>query len=515
MNSRNLPPAIAEYVEQVTLDFRSPAFLFVDPEGRVVAQGGALSHYGLQELSTGSRVAEEAYFLEGLLPSDRDRTILSRVETTAGVFADIHLFRVAEGDCVLLLDATEDVAERTQIEQALRETEERLRHAEKMEALGRLAGGVAHDFNNLLTVILGYSQMLVDTALASDSTNAAREINMAAKRAAGMTQHLLSFSRRQVRRIEVVDLNQLISDLERLLQRLIREDVALTTVLDPGLDCVEADRGQMEQILVNLAANARDAMPTGGTIEIRTGKVMVDEAYLRRHSHLQLRCGPHVSLSVADTGCGMDPETMLRAFEPFFTSKPVGQGTGLGLSIVYGIITQTGGDVRLTSEPGVGTRVEILLPAVNSTVTPEPAAEEMRGPRGSETVLVVEDEEGVRNLIRAILSTFGYRVLEYSEASEALAFCEQYPGTIDLLVTDLIMPRMDGRELARRIRIIRRELPVLYVSGYAVEGFANRGANLPGSLFLEKPFTPGRLAAKVREALARRKTMQLGSQQSA
>jgi CheY-like chemotaxis protein len=387
-----------------------------------------------------------------------------------------------------------------------------------MEALGRLAGGVAHDFNNLLTIILGYSDMLLKAVPSGEFGQAARQITMAATRAAEMTQRLLSFSRRQVPRVEVLDLNKLISGLQQLLRRLIGEDIALDAILAPGLGSVEADHGQMEQMIINLAANARDAMLKGGHLEIRTANVVVDDRYLRIHPSSHLRYGPHVSVSVVDDGCGMDAETKARAFEPFFTSKPLGQGTGLGLSIVYGIITQAGGDVELSSEIGKGTRVEVLLPAVQKTLDMEPTTEDSLQPNGTETILVVEDEEGVRNMVRAALTRLGYTILECSDPSDAVALCDRYAGQIDLLLTDLIMPRMDGSELARRVMVSRPQIRVLYMSGYAIESFAKRGVRLPANVFLEKPFTTGILAERVREALARSnlsKLRKLSSQQSA
>ena len=304
------PPEIAGYLQKFVLEVRFPAFLITDVEGRVVSQGGDLSKYGLERLRQGDYASEQAYFLVGLLPTRGERSALFRVETSTGVFADIHLFPVERAECILLLDASAEVAERTQIEQALRETEELLRQAEKMEALGRLAGGVAHDFNNLLTVILGYGEMLAETAQSSESGNAAHEIVLAAKKATAVTQQLLSFSRRQVRHAEVLDLNSLIFGVEQLLRRLIGEDIVVSVVLDRNPGCVEADRVQIEQILVNLAANARDAMPGGGRFEIRTMNTVVDEGFLRKHPSLKVHYGPHVSMIVTDTGCGMDAETV-------------------------------------------------------------------------------------------------------------------------------------------------------------------------------------------------------------
>jgi signal transduction histidine kinase/ActR/RegA family two-component response regulator len=500
------PPTIDEYLQRFVLGVRFPAFLTTDLEGRVVSQGGDLSRYGLEYLHPGDRAAEQAYFLEGLLPTHGDRSALSRVETSNGIFADIHLFSVEGTDCVLLLDASREVSERAQIEHALRETQELLRQAEKMEALGRLAGGVAHDFNNLLTVILGYGQVLSDKAATTEFGRVGHEIVMAAKKAAAMTQQLLSFSRRQVRSVEVVDLNGLIVGVERLLQRLIGEDIAVSTVLDCNLGRVEVDRAQMEQILVNLAANARDAMPAGGRLEIRTMNVEVDEAFLRMHPSVKLRYGPHVSMTVTDTGCGMDAETCARVFEPFFTSKQAGQGTGLGLSIVYGIVTQAAGGVIVTSAIGNGTRVEVLLPSIHKAVTAEAAAAVASPATGTETILVVEDEEGVRNLMSAILTDLGYHVIACSEPVAALRICAR-PGKIDLLVTDLLLPHMNGTKLAESVTMNRPEMCVLYVSGYAPESFLEGHGQLPGILFLAKPFTRAMLADKVREALDRRKVV--------
>jgi signal transduction histidine kinase/ActR/RegA family two-component response regulator len=497
------PPGIVEYLQRWILEFRSPAFLVTDREGRVVSKGGDLRRYDLEDLHEGDRATEKAYFLEGLLPLDSSRSALSRVEAAPGVFADIHLFPVDSGDCMLLLDATEEVVERTHIERALRQTEEQLRQAEKMEALGRLAGGVAHDFNNLLTIIMGYSHILTDSLTGDQPRSAALEITEAAERAAAMTRHLLSFSRRQVRRVEILDLNQVISRAQPLLRRLIGEDVTLAVTLDPALAAVEADRGQIDQVLINLAANARDAMPYGGTLEILTRNVNVDETSMRQDGGRQLRHGSYVSISVKDSGHGMDTETRARAFEPFFTSKESGQGTGLGLSIVYGIVTQSGGEILLVSEIGRGTQVEILLPSVQKTPAPSCAPVETTAARGTGTILVVEDDDAVRKLMREVLAELGYAVLEYTDPSAAIAWCQAHPARVELLLTDLIMPEMNGSKLAARILAVHPETRVLYVSGYAEESFARRGLDLTGATFLEKPFTPRLLADRVREALSR------------
>src|SRR5579872_6956441 len=396
---RRWPGEVVEYLQRWVLSTRSPGFLVTDSKVRLVRTGGDLAHFGLGDLRRGESPLMQAYFLEGLLPIDGPLSVFCQVETISGVFADIHLFRIAEGDCVLLLDSSSEVTERSQIEEALRQTEEQLRQSEKMEALGRLVGGVAHDFNNLLTVILGYSHVLIDAPIATQYRTAAGEIKSAADKAAQMTQHLLSFSRRHARRPEVLDLNALISRLRSLLRRLIREDIVLNIKPDPALPFVEADAGQIEQVLMNLVTNARDAMPDGGALEIGTARVEVDEDYLSTHPDSRLRPGPHVQLWVQDTGYGMDAETMARAFEPFFTSKALGHGTGLGLAIVYGVIYQSNGDIVLNSRVGAGTRVEVLLPAVEKPIAEAPRGKDGRLERGSETVLLVEDEGAVRELV--------------------------------------------------------------------------------------------------------------------
>jgi signal transduction histidine kinase len=473
-----------------------------DRAGTVIQCGGDLGRYGLDQLHPGDVATEVAYFLEGLLPVD-SAMVLSRVQTSTGTFADIHLIPAGESNCVLLMDTSAEVAERTQIEQAFRETAELLRHAEKMEALGRLAGGVAHDFNNLLTVILGYSQVLADTAPTAHFRSAAMEILMAAKKATAVTQQLLSFSRRQKLKPETLDLNSLIAGVEQLLQRLIGEDIAITTVLENNLGCVEGDRGQIEQILMNLAANARDAMRGGGRLEIGTSNITVDEAFIRRHSSLKLHYGRYVRMAVIDTGCGMDADTRARIFEPFYTSKPAGQGTGLGLSIVYGIVTQAGGDVLVTSEIGKGTCIEVLLPVVDKTAVAGPPVSVQAAPTGTETILLVEDEEGVRNLLETVLADLGYNVLASPDPFSAIQLSRDYSGAIDLLVTDMILPQMDGGRLAETILGERPRIRVLYVSGYAEQSVTDR-LNAPLGTFLGKPFTRATLAGKVREALSGR-----------
>jgi signal transduction histidine kinase len=493
------PREVAEYLQNWILEHRAPAFL-IARAGLVVSKGGELARYGLADVREGDPVTGHAYFLEGLLPLDGARSVLTRVETSGGTFADIHLFPVRDGDCVVLLDGSREVIELAETEQALRQAEEHLRQAEKMEALGRLAGGVAHDFNNLLTVILGYAHVLAEKITQEPLQGAARQIIQSANRAAAMTRQLLSFSRRQPRHVETLDLNAVISQLQDPLRRLIGEDIDFIVDLEPALACVEADRGQIEQVLINLAVNARDAMPKGGNLRICTANARIDASSAEGHS---LPYGDYARVSVSDDGCGMDAETRARAFEPFFTSKGPGRGTGLGLSIVYGIVIQSGGEILLESEPGHGTHFDIFLPAVNRAPSQASGCLSESPTRGAETILVVEDEDAVRQLLCSILTGLGYSVLESADATAALELSKRHSSVIDLLVTDLVMPQMNGLDLAGRIVTEHPETKVLFVSGYAGESFGNRGITVTGSHLLSKPFTPGLLARRVREALDR------------
>lgn len=394
-----------------------------------------------------------------------------------------------------------DITERKRAEEALYRSQEQLRQSQKMEAVGRLAGGVAHDFNNLLTAIRGYSELLLTSLSPEDPLREdIEEIKKAATRAASLTYQLLVFSRRQVFTSQVLDLNTVVINTEKMLRRLIGEDINLVTRLEPMLGCVKADPGQIEQVILNLAINARDAMPQGGTLIIETANVELDTASARQHIGAQ--AGSYVMLAVTDTGCGMDAETRSHIFEPFFTTKEQGKGTGLGLSTVYGIVTQNDGHISVYSELGRGTTFKIYLPQVNGVV--EAAAEEriLSTPlQGLETILVVEDEEAVRRLARRVLRESGYTVLEAHHGSEALLICERYEGPIPLLLTDVVMPGMGGRELAERLRPLRPEMKVLYMSGYADNAIFHHTMLGPDAAFLEKPFTPELLTRKVRAVL--------------
>src|SRR5436309_13230732 len=391
--------------------------------------------------------------------------------------------------------------ERKRAEEALRQSEERLRQAQKMEAVGRLAGGVAHDFNNLLTVITSYSDLLLED-LGSDEPERYddHQLRKAAEAAAALTRQLLAFSRQQVLQPRALDLKATVTGIEKLLKRLIGEDVRLTTFLAPDLGVVKADPGQIEQIIVNLAVNARDAMPTGGRLTIEAANVEMDEAYARGHA--PARPGRYVMLALSDTGIGMDERTRARVFEPFFTTKDPGKGTGLGLATVYGIVKQSGGFVWVYSEPGHGTTFKVYLPRVDEPPEPAPAAPAIAEPgRGTETVLVVEDAASVRMVTRQVLERYGYLVLEAPNGDTALHLEAKHPGRIHLLLTDVVMPGLSGRQLAEQLAQLRPDMKVLYASGYAADAIVHHGILESGIAYLQKPFTPETLARRVRQVL--------------
>jgi PAS domain S-box-containing protein len=382
-----------------------------------------------------------------------------------------------------------------------RSLEEQLRQSQKLEAVGQLAGGVAHDFNNLLTVITGYSDLSLRRL---DKNNPLRsnleEIKKAGERAASLTRQLLAFSRKQVLQPKVLQLNAIVADVDKMLRRLIGEDIDPLTVLEPSLGQIKADPGQIEQVLLNLAVNARDAMPQGGKLTIETQNVYLDNQYARWDTAIQP--GDYVMLAVSDTGCGIDAETQMRMFEPFFTTKEQGKGTGLGLSTVYGIVKQSGGHLWVYSEVGKGTTFKIYLPRVDGdTERDEPRTTQAELPQGREMVLLTEDEEQVRQMIRTILEMGGYRVLEAASGEEAIAIYKQHEGQIDLVMTDVVMPKMSGRELAQSLEIFHPGIKVLYMSGYTDDAIVRHGLLDQEIAFLQKPFTPDALMRKVREVL--------------
>jgi two-component system cell cycle sensor histidine kinase/response regulator CckA len=382
-----------------------------------------------------------------------------------------------------------------------RRLEEQLVQSQKMEAVGRLAGGIAHDFNNLLTMILGYSDLALGQ-LPPDSPICAeiQEIKKAGERAAALTHQLLAFSRKQIVEPRVLSLNELVTDLSKMLSRLIGEDVELVTALDPTLHNVRADLSQIEQVLMNLAVNARDAMPDGGRLVIETRNVDSYEPFSSDPVKPPPR--PYVLLAVSDSGAGMDAETQSHVFEPFFTTKEPGKGTGLGLATVYGIVKQSGGDIWVKSEPGKGARFEVYLPRVDErAVRVDPAAAPAGPARGSETILVAEDEEAVRHLARRILEAGGYTVLAAAHPAQALEIAGAHSGSIDLLVTDVIMPGMSGPRLSERLSALRPGIKVLFISGYADAEIAERGVLHAETALLQKPFTPEALLRRVRDVL--------------
>jgi PAS domain S-box-containing protein len=379
--------------------------------------------------------------------------------------------------------------------------EEQFRQAQKMQAIGRLAGGVAHDFNNLLTVITGYSELLLqETQPADASGDLIREIIRAADRAAALTRQLLAFSRKQILLPVELDLNKIVTNLDKMLRRLIGEDIDLRMVLGSGLHPVKADPTQVEQVILNLAVNARDAMPAGGRLTVETANAELDESFTRERREVQP--GLYVMVRVSDTGHGMDRETKAHLFEPFFTTKELGKGTGLGLATVYGIVKQSGGHIYVESEPGRGAAFTIYLPALGAgALAPAAATDADELPRGTEVVLLVEDGDEVRQLARQVLENRGYLVLEAGHGGEALDLCARQARRIDLLVTDVIMPQMSGRELAERLASTQPGLRVLYLSGYTDAECLRRGLIEGDRAFLPKPFTPKALARKVREVL--------------
>jgi len=422
-----------------------------------------------------------------LINRKKDGTEFTERVTISGV-------RDKSGTIVNYIAVKQDISD-------VRQLEEQLRQSQKLEAIGILAGGIAHDFNNLLTVILGYGDLTLKRLNEEDPLHRnISEANKAAARAAGLTRQLLAFSRKQVLQPRILTLNAVVSELEKMLRRLIGEDIGFRTVLDPELGSVRADPGQIEQIIMNLAVNARDAMPKGGKLTIETKNVYLDEDYAKKH--IAVVPGSYVMLAVSDTGMGMDEPTQARIFEPFFTTKESGKGTGLGLSTVYGIVKQSGGNIWVYSEVGRGTTFKIYLPRVDEGAQEvERSAETDGAMQGSETVLVAEDEEAVRALARQVLEIYGYHVLEAANGGAALLICERHKEPIDLLITDVVMPEMSGRELADRLAQLRPDMKVLFMSGYTDNAIVHQGVLDEGANFIQKPFPTEALARKVRNVL--------------
>ena len=501
----------------------APIVLFaVDKEGIItVSEGKGLEALGR---SPGQAVGLSIFELYREVPAALAaiRRVLAGETVTEELQIGDHFFesscgpvRGEDGSIQGAIGVATNVTERRRAERALQESEEKLRHAQRLEAIGSLAGGVAHDFNNLLTVMFGHLKFLRERTVDSPALCAEVEsVEQAAHRAATLTRQLLAFSRKQVLQLRVVDLNAVIREMEPMLRRLLGEDVELEIRTDAVHSWIRADRGQMEQVVINLAANARDAMPLGGRLTLVTANVGAEVRRIgmdsRDERHDVARqidaCesfhSPHVALIVSDTGKGMDAATQQRAFEPFFTTKPVGEGTGLGLSTVYGIVMQSGGEVFLTSEPGEGTTFTLCFPATDAPSESEsPRGETTRTEGGAETILLVEDEVMVRDLFRDVLVEAGYRVLEAPSGVAALDLVARHPEPIHLMVTDVIMPGMGGGELVRRMAEVRPEVKVLYVSGYNDDVLVRRGVIDSGVSFLQKPCMPDELTRLVRTIL--------------
>jgi hypothetical protein len=469
----------------------------------------AIELYGYDRQEFGSLIVTEIlveeeesrrFYIGGAPPESGEKTFRHLRKDGSTIFVEASTQDIELDGREARLVAANDVSARKRAEEALRKTEEQLRQAQKMEAVGRLAAGVAHDFNNLLSVVLGCSNLVLDELKPGDPLHAEiDEVRKAGERGGALTRQLLAFSRKQMLRPSVLDLNQVVVAIEPMLRRILGEDVQLSVLPARSLGAVFADPGQIEQILMNLVVNARDAMPEGGSVTIETADHDLDAAYA--DEHLDVTPGRYVMFAVSDTGQGMDATVQERIFEPFFTTKDSGKGTGLGLSTVFGIVKQSGGHIWVYSEVGKGTTFRIYLPRCEKAAkvaAPVPAPSTLEG---SETVLLVEDQEQVRMVTRAILRRHGYNVLDAQNAGEALLICERYEAKIHLLLTDVVMPRMSGRELATRLAPLKPEMKVIFMSGYTENAIVHHGVIDAGVAFLQKPITPAVLARKVRETL--------------
>ena len=447
------------------------------------------------EARSRNAVAEEQLKTLGVAPPGETEFLLA---DGARVSALVGIARLDDASSIAI---SVDLTAQKRAEAALHRSEEQLRQSQKMEAVGNLAGGVAHDFNNLLSVILSLTEMLTEELEPSAPMRADLEdIRAAGVRAADLTRQLLAFSRRQILKPQIVDLNAIVVGMETMLRRIIGEDVELTAVGQPSIGRIEADPGQLEQVILNLAVNARDAMRDGGKLTIETANLTLDEEEAR--AHVDVSPGKYVVLAVRDTGIGMDRATLARIFEPFFTTKEQGKGTGLGLSTVFGIVKLSNGHIWVSSEVERGTTFKVLFPRTDRTsalaASPSTAIATLHG---KETILLVEDEERVRHVVRMILRRHDYDVLEAQNGGDALLICEQHEGPIHLLLTDVVMPRMNGRQLADRLASIRPAMKVIYMSGYTDDSIVHHGVLDSGIAFVQKPITPGVLLTRVREVL--------------
>ncbi len=427
--------------------------------------------------------------------------IIKKDGTKRDIDASVSLIKDISGNRIGFRGIVRDITERKQAEKEMAALQEQLRQSQKIEAIGQLAGGIAHDFNNAITLIKTCSQLaLMDLKPGDPLRQTFEMIDKATQQSANLTRQLLAFSRRQIMEMKVLDLNSLLGDMDKMLHRVIGEDIELVSMLAGDSGRVKVDPGQMEQVVLNLVLNSRDAMPRGGKLTIETAKVDLDEAYV--NGHVGVKPGRYVRIAVSDTGVGMTTEVREKIFEPFFTTKEKGKGTGLGLSTVYGIVKQSGGNIWVYSEPGKGTTFKVYLPRVDEPLEEERAKRiEEELPRGGETVLVAEDDGDVRNLVVQILRKQGYEVLEAANGGEAFMICEKHEGSIDLLVTDVVMPVMSGRELTDRLLLLHPKIKVLYMSGYTDDTVVRHGVLEEGVNFFQKPFSMEALVLKVREVL--------------
>jgi PAS domain S-box-containing protein len=510
---------LSEARKAAILESALDAIITVDPDGRILEFNPAAEKLFDYPRATviGERMAElivpdvsRAAYGEGMSAcgAGEGSSVGKRIELSLrradGSLVPVELVvsRIRVEGPPLFTCYIRDLTERLQAEEALRRTEEQFQQAQKMEAIGRLAGGVAHDFNNLLTVINGYAQSLLGK-LPPDSPHrpGVELINKAGNRAAGLTRQLLAFSRRQVLEPKVFCLNSVVAETSKMLQRMIGEDIALEVLPAANLNRIKADQSRIEQVLMNLAVNARDAMPTGGKLILETRNIVLDEADTR--SRPEVVPGSYVLLAVTDNGVGMDEATQARIFEPFFTTKEVGKGTGLGLATVYGIIRQSGGHIAVYSEPNRGTTFKIYLPATEALGSPPaPCIRPVAQPSRKGTVLLVEDEDMVRALSTQVLQEQGYTVLQARHGKEALELSQKELEAVQLTVTDVVMPEMDGRDLAQRLLSRKPDMKVLYVSGYTEKAIVRNGLLEPDTIFLEKPFSPEGLVRKVHEMMS-------------
>ncbi|MBS1792337.1 MAG: PAS domain-containing protein [Acidobacteria bacterium] len=490
-----------------------------DAEGRLLS---ALTPEG--SVLQGTAAEQPLDWVELIHPDDRDRAVKQfedsiltksqfQTECRMKIYDGNYRYFISRGTPVFEKDGTvrewvgtlTDITNNKLSEESLRQSEEQLRQAQKLESVGRLAGGIAHDFNNMLTAINGYSDLTLRRLAENDPLRRnIEEIKKAGERSATLTQQLLAFSRRQILQVKVLEINQIINDSLVMLQRLIGEDIQIISALNPSINYVKADAGQLSQMLLNLVVNSRDAMPKGGTITIETDNIYFDEDFTSRHAGAVI--GNYVMLAVSDTGVGIDEDTLKQIFEPFFTTKEIGKGTGLGLSTVYGIVNQLGGYIDVKSKVNVGTTFEIYLPAIKSHRDSTENRRDFSNLKiGSETILLVEDEDLVRKLSQQVLEACGYQVVEARDGFEALDYCQKNENQVDLLLTDVVMPLMSGRELAEKIQLIKPEIRILFTSGYTEDAIVQHGIRDLEMNFIQKPFTFDELSRKVRELLDQKK----------